>query len=464
MRKVYALLVVFSVLTGLVLIPGVSAAGSASYWIGTYGGTLLISPSPILSLPGGSSVFVSYVKEDMMVEYSVLREVAPNGSVEWAVEYGKGVIINALAETPDGKIVAAGTYFSGGSLLPDGFLMEIDKGGKVLWAKRYGGNGTDFLSVVTVLKNGEILAAGMTTSFGDAKGSVWLLKTDGHGNVLWERTYGTRWNDEPSSILVEPNGNVLIAGTSIHGSITYGLILSVDGNGNLRWAREYRNGMGLVIRSLSYSNGSLYASGYIYLGNGTIGALIMKLDGKGNVLWSRSYYRRGFFMLGGNMVMGPKGSWLSGALVRVLSNETTYYGILLHVSNGTLTDVRTYGPGMALRTLTIAPDGSLLLSGVTKNNTPLMARLPANGSLPNCKYLTSVKVEKTSPEVNVSQVELSTGQPKSTVRTIAVTTGKTAGNASLLCTYMPPEKGKGICGPGFIVLLVLLAVVPLRKR
>ncbi len=468
MRKIHLCLVMLIIFTGSVFLPSTSASGSAQYWIGTYNGTILISPAPVLSLSDGSALFVSYVKGGLGIDYSVLRKIAPNGSVEWAIKYGEGVIINSLAKTPDDKIVTAGMYFSNNSLQPDGFLMEVDKKGKVLWAKRYGGNGTDSLSVVTVLKNGDVLAAGMTTSFKDARGNVWLLKTDSHGNVIWERTYGTEWKDEPLSMLVESNGDILIVGVSIHGNVPYGLILAVDSSGKLIWAKEYKSDMGLITRGLSYFNGGIYVSGYNYLGNNTLGALLMKLDDKGNLLWSESYYRKGFFMLGGDMGVSLKGLWLSGALVKVSSNKTTYYGVLLHISNGTLRDVRIYGPELTFRTLTIASDGSIFVSGVTENNgskTPLLARLPENGSLPNCKYLANLTVEKTSPEITTSFIKLNTGEPKFTGMKVRISTKEMNGNVSLLCTYTPPtEKEKGICGPGFVVLLTISIAILLRKR
>jgi len=465
MRKTYALLIVLSVLTGLVLIPEADASGSNPYWIEVYKGSFLVSPSPVLSVSGGGVILVSYVKENGMVKYSVLRKIASDGSVEWAVKYGNGLIINALAETPDGRIVAAGTYLSDTNMHSDGFLMEMDKNGKVLWAKRYGGNGMDSLSVVTVLKNGDILAAGMTASFKDARGDVWLIKTDGHGNVIWERTYGTEWKDEPLSMMVEPNWNILIAGVSVHGNVPYGMIMSVDGSGNPVWVKEYQSGGGLVIRGLSYSNGDIYASGYNYLGNGTLGAFLMKLDGNGNVLWGESYYRGGFFMLGGNIGADSRGLWLPGAMINASSTETTYYGVILHVHNDTLRDVRVYGPGISFRAVTIAPDGSLLLSGVTKNNTPLMARLPANGSLPNCKYLISVKVEKTSVKIRAFPITLNIGDPNFNAVAVAVSTFKTSSNPRFLCTYSRYfHKEKGICGPGLVVLMALSIVVLLRKR
>ena len=468
MKKIYASVTILTLLAGFVLLPGAFAA-EAPYWIGTYSGTVLISPSPVLFFSDGSAVFVSYIKEDNMVKYSVLRKVAPNGSVEWAVKYGSGFIVSALAKSPGRDMVAAGACLPKGLANPDGFLMKLDKKGRVLWAKRYGGSGTDSLTALTVLENGDILAAGMTTSFGDGRGDVWLLKADGKGNVIWERTYGTGWMDEPLSILVEPNGDILIGGVSSHDNVPYGLILAVEGNGNLKWAKEYRIGTGLVIRGLSYLNGDVYASGYTNPGNDTIAAVLMKLDGEGNLLWSGSYYRKGFFLLGGNVVSDSSGLWIPGALVGFL-NGTAYYGVLLHVSSGTPVGVRSYGPGMSFRALRIAPDGSILVSGVMANNgsggpLPLLARLPENGSLPNCRYLANLTVEEGTPKVMGSPINLSTGEPKFTVGDASVAFEGMTGSASLICTYTPPaEKGKGICGPGFIALLALFAAFSSKRH
>ncbi|WP_456365908.1 CGP-CTERM sorting domain-containing protein [Thermococcus sp.] len=93
-----------------------------------------------------------------------------------------------------------------------------------------------------------------------------------------------------------------------------------------------------------------------------------------------------------------------------------------------------------------------------------MARLPTNGSLPNCRYLTNLTVEEGTPEVIVSPIDLSTGEPKSSVADALVTFKGLTGNASLICTYTPPaEKGKGICGPGFIALLAIFAAFLSRR-
>ena len=60
----------------------------------------------------------------------------------------------------------------------------------VEWIQAYGGVDDDRAYSVVATSDGGFSFAGDTYSFGMGKKDFWLIKTDGLGNMLWNRTYG----------------------------------------------------------------------------------------------------------------------------------------------------------------------------------------------------------------------------------------------------------------------------------
>jgi len=89
-------------------------------------------------------------------------------------------------QTKDGNYVMTGYTKSYGASIWDLLLIKIDKQGKVTWRRNHSGISADLGYGIFESKDGGILLAGQTYSYGNHRGDLWLLKTDVHGKISKE--------------------------------------------------------------------------------------------------------------------------------------------------------------------------------------------------------------------------------------------------------------------------------------
>ena len=117
---------------------------------------------------------------------------------------------------------------------------------------------------------------GYTKSFGAGDYDIWILKLDKNGEILWQKTYGSKGYDIAHSVKQITDAGYIVAGESDENM----LIIKLDGNGNIEWQKEY--GKGEI-----YSIQQTIDGGYILVGNTYDDILIVKLDMYGNVKWQK---------------------------------------------------------------------------------------------------------------------------------------------------------------------------------
>jgi uncharacterized delta-60 repeat protein len=123
------------------------------------------------------------------------------------------------------------------------------------------------------------------------KQDVITIKYDPAGNELWVREFdetadSTNGADIPTRIILDPTGNVIVAGESyLFPEGRRFLILKYDSVGNLLW--RARSTMGAsAVRVATDAAGNIYATG------STLGIpdfVTVKFDPEGNQLWLRTY-------------------------------------------------------------------------------------------------------------------------------------------------------------------------------
>jgi len=186
-----------------------------------------------------------------------------------------------------------------------------------LWSRTYGGTGNDIASSLAQTSDGGYIITGYTESFGAGKEDVWLVKTDGEGNMMWNRTYGGPNSDYGESVQQTSDGCYIVAGyTGWLEELPYdksdpfyiipanrphefhfdAYLIKTDGDGNLLWNRTYSSEGVDYGRSVKQtSDGGYVITGYtrafaISGGDSDDCAVwLFKTDEDGDVEWSRTY-------------------------------------------------------------------------------------------------------------------------------------------------------------------------------
>lgn len=211
----------------------------------------------------------------------------------------------------------------GGLLFPGGGIAQFskfDSEGNEVWIRSYNADrpaptkavietadgGYAILTRTGAGIGGDKTVPRPTTEGWNNNYDVWLLKTDGAGNILWQQSYGGDWEDDPHFILETTSGDFLIlvttssqAGTGNNTSGPGVWVLKVNGqNGSILWQNSYGKRVdfpqGMVLNpdggftfagKSSYSHGDESGSEWGF--NSFV--RILRADATGQVLWSRAY-------------------------------------------------------------------------------------------------------------------------------------------------------------------------------
>ena len=271
---------------------------------------------PVGSLPEGYWSYVWLAKTD------------DAGNMEWNRTYGEVTGYyhgSALVQTADGGYALVGNSFSSDLEYEDLLLIKTDSRGNMEWSKSYGGSEKESdPKLVQTLDEGFALVSRTYTRalYVGGYADVWLVKTDGSGNVEWSKTYGGAGMDYPTSLIQLLDGSFVIAG----GTSSFGdggedfLLIKTDNHGNVEWNYTYGTASPDNLPSLvQTSDGGFALAGYTHT-DPLADFLLVKTDSLGNILWNQTYLGGAVLGLpsliqtadGGFVLSGGKGSFETG--------------------------------------------------------------------------------------------------------------------------------------------------------
>ncbi len=134
--------------------------------------------------------------------------------VVWDKTFGgpKTDIAESIIALPDGGFAVAGYTWSDDPGGWDAWVLRLDRTGRMLWRKTFGGPKTYIAESIIALPDGGFAVAGRTRSKGAGDLDAWILRLDRTGRIFWDKTFGGPESDEASSIVALPDGGFAVAG------------------------------------------------------------------------------------------------------------------------------------------------------------------------------------------------------------------------------------------------------------
>jgi uncharacterized delta-60 repeat protein len=295
-----------------------------------------------------------------------LLKYTADGTLVWQRTWGTAPVepfLRADDFATDVAVASDGSVYVTGFSGNDAFLLKFDGSGTLLWQKTWGGQQTDFAEGVATAPDGSVYVTGATDGFGDA----FLVRFSPEGGLVWQKTWGGLGLDYAHDVAVAADGSIYIGGETNSFFANDAFLAKFDPNGVLVWDRAWRDG---TIQDISGAFGVAVApDGSVYLaGNAARDGIgqdifLVKFTPSGALAWEKTW--------------GDKLSAAHGVAVAadgtVFVTGNTGFGqgngdaFVLHVlANGRPKDAHTWGglDNDTGQSIAAAPDGSAYVAGI----------------------------------------------------------------------------------------------------
>lgn len=294
------------------------AAGEV-LWQRTYGGEGFDRGKAVLPAGDGGYVILAETQSFGAGGRDLyLLKVDADGGEVWSRTFGGPGNERAgdIQATADDGFVVVGSTASYGAGAQDLFLARVDAQGRELWAHFYGGEYMEEGHAVHQTADGGFFILGELLYregfYPEQNPELYLLRTDASGEELWSRVWEKPGAQGGHALLPTADGGYLIAGILIppgQPNQADVLLLKVDGEGNLLWDRSIVDaGMFDYAVDVVESAGGNYVLAGMATRAGRGGVLLLEIDPEGNVLWQRFLLEGGGNKVAMQVLEAPDGS------------------------------------------------------------------------------------------------------------------------------------------------------------
>jgi len=278
-------------------------------WSLTYGGT---ADDEFRSLTisqeiGGEYIIVTGYTKSFVAggeDAWILKVNSSDGSIIWQKAYGTSNddrFQRVITSSYNGSVsyVFAGRTYTASTTRYDFWLMVTDKDGNIKMSKRYFypllSPGDEFSWDIKETQDGAFVIIDLADRYiGSGGRDIWILKIRKEdGEIIWQKAFGGQYDDEARSLLIDENGDIIIAGTArslVSGSNAYDIwILRLDKDGNLKWQKVYgmmgssSSSHDLASSICQSDDGNFVIAGYTTTSGGGTDVFVMKITPEGYI-------------------------------------------------------------------------------------------------------------------------------------------------------------------------------------
>jgi hypothetical protein len=347
-------------------------AAATTGWSQTYGGSGDDEAYSLVQTRDGGYALAGFTNSSGAGSYDFwLIKTNSSGGMQWNQTYGGAGDDEAylVVQSNDTGYAVAGFTDSYGAGETDAWLVRTDSSGNMQWSQTYGGVAQDGAYSVIQTSDGGYALAGFTDSFGAGSFDFWLVKTDSHGNMVWNQTYGGTGDDEASCVVQTSDGGYALGGyTNSFGAGSYDFwLVKTNSSGGMTWNHAY-GGSGDDEAECVIQTSTGYAlAGYTNsTGAGNDDFWLVTTDSSGTLQWSQTY-GGAYDEIANALVQTSDGGYALGGLTGSNGAGDVDYWLVKTTSTGTTQWSQTYGGSDddEAYSLVQTSDGGYALAGFT---------------------------------------------------------------------------------------------------
>lgn len=248
----------------------------------------------ISATPDGGFVLAGQVSDTLGAGVlAMVTKTDANGNVLWSTFLGYSIAIAYnVKPTPDGGFIVVGrsrTLVSG-STDTKGYMAKLNASGSVEWELLSGSTTWARLFDVVATSDGAYLAVGSILDAAQQNYKMYLLKINGGGGIIWEKTVNVQGNNFGNYRAMQTaDGNYAFIGNVEFNPSPLdrqGYLLKTNTYGNELWSKYYGNDLGVgtvLYDALQNTDGGFTLFGGIVAKGTTSDCYLIKSDELGNV-------------------------------------------------------------------------------------------------------------------------------------------------------------------------------------
>jgi hypothetical protein len=284
-------------------------------------------------------------------------------------------------------IVVAISLFAATTLLKPA-SGQVSVGANLVWEKTFGGTGDDRAFYAANVGDGYVVV-GSSASFVPGTTVACIVRFDGEGNQLWNRTFEENYGAEFRYVATVPDGFLVVGNTFYSSGNVDGLALKLDLQGKIIWNTTLTaHGAVNKLFSGTVDGASLVMAGLTQASSSDVAsqAWIVKLSQNGTQLWSTTTHQTNDCAARG-ITLTQNGGYMAAGYANSDGNVNYDFMALKIDAQGSIVWTKTYGGDQSDKayTITAAADG-FVIAGDTRSkgagdSDAWIIKINDNGSL-----------------------------------------------------------------------------------